>query len=96
MSGGSMDYFYSQVESEARELSISRNPLRRAFGKHLMNVSKALHDIEWVDSGDYGDGDEEEIIKKVLGEHWKELTIEGALEQIEEIKRELVDLMKVE
>ena len=93
MSGGSMNYFYHQVEQEARELLKSSNPLRRAFGKHLMDVSKALHDIEWVDSGDYSDDQEEEIIKTVLGNHWKELTIEGALEQIEQIKTDLVKLI---
>jgi len=30
----------------------------RAFAAHLRKVSKALHDLEWVWSGDYGEGDE--------------------------------------
>lgn len=55
MSGGSMDYLYSRVDDASFELN---TPERRAFKKHLELVSKALHDIEWVDSGDYATGDE--------------------------------------
>jgi hypothetical protein len=39
---------------------------RKAFGKHLILVAKALHDIEWVDSCDYGEGDEVKAIMKVV------------------------------
>ena len=45
-----------------------KSSLRRVFGAHLKNVATALHDIEWVDSGDYGAGDELEAIKIVLDE----------------------------
>jgi hypothetical protein len=31
-------------------------------------VIKALHDIEWVDSGDYGPGDENKAIRACLGD----------------------------
>ena len=66
MSGGSMDYLYSRVQDAAfRE----NTALRRAFRRHLDLVSKALHDIEWVDSADYGPGDEEESIRAVIGAH---------------------------
>ena len=90
MSGGSMNYFYGEVEDVAKVIMRStKNPMRIAFGKHLLNISKALHDIEWVDSDDYGEGDEESAIRNVLGEHWKELTIEAALEQIDKIRMNL-------
>lgn len=63
MSGGSMDYLYSRVQcADFRE----DTPLRRAFRAHLNLVAKALHDIEWVDSGDYGPGDEEAAIRACL------------------------------
>jgi hypothetical protein len=74
MSGGSYDYFYSRLDEFTRELSTRTYncPHRLAFVKLLEDVSKACHDIEWVDSGDYGTGDEIESIKKVFRN--KELT----------------------
>lgn len=66
MSGGSMDYLYSRIESDANfELN---TPERRAFKAHLEKVVKALHDIEWVDSGDYGQGEETEAILACLSD----------------------------
>lgn len=75
MSGGSYDYAYGRVNDFAtrlRELTASMpageaKRLRRAFADHLVLVAEAMHDIEWVDSGDYGCGDEVEPLKKVLG-----------------------------
>ncbi len=66
MSGGSMNYIYSKLEYEANFRQDT--PERRAFAKHLELVVKALHDIEWVDSGDYGPGDETAAIRACLGD----------------------------
>jgi hypothetical protein len=64
MSGGSMDYLYSKIEWFA---DFEENtPERKAFAEHLKLIVKALHDIEWVDSGDYSPGDENEAIMAVL------------------------------
>ena len=64
MSGGSMNYLYSRLEYEA---TFSTNtPERMAFKRHLVKVAKALHDIEWVDSGDSGPGDESAAIRACL------------------------------
>ena len=65
MSGGSMNYLYGKIENDAtfRE----NTPERRAFARHLKLVAKALHDIEWVDSCDYGPGDETEAILACIG-----------------------------
>jgi hypothetical protein len=68
VSGGSLDYAYSKLsycvdEIEERELT----PLQREFADHLWLVVKALHDLEWVWSADYGEGDEEPAIRAVLG-----------------------------
>ena len=60
MSGGSMNYLYSRLEYEAT--FHTETPERKAFAKHLELVAKALHDIEWVDSCDYGPGEEDEAI----------------------------------
>ena len=66
MSGGSLDYVYRKVADAAQTiLSRPRNPLHLAFARHLIKVSKALHDLEWVYSGDYSEPDEEEAIRAV-------------------------------
>lgn len=63
MSGGSMNHLYHKVSSAEFE----QNTLeRRAFYDHLHLVAMALHDIEWVDSGDYVPGDETEAILACL------------------------------
>lgn len=66
MSGGSMDYLYSRVEDAARTLCSSPLAYRRALGSRLLKVATALHNIEWVDSGDYGEGDDKKAIQVVL------------------------------
>lgn len=58
-----MNYLYSQVEcADFRTNTL----LRKAFADHLKKVAKALHDIEWVDSADYGPGDEDKAINECL------------------------------
>lgn len=65
MSGGSWDYLTFKVDEAAARLDDSRDPLRRAFGQHLHKVAKALHDIEWNDSGD-GSPDEPGSLRACL------------------------------
>ena len=87
MSGGSLDYFYSKLEWLIPTIKAT-TPLRRAFKEHLAKVAKALHDIEWVDSDDYGPGDEDKAIRECLSE--------GAeLEQLVKEAKELVVLLQV-
>ena len=63
MSGGSMDYLCYKVE-EAFFLHGTLE--RKAFRKHLQLVAEALKAIEWNDSGDGADN-EEELIRRCLG-----------------------------
>ena len=59
MSGGSLNYAYQRVEEVADEVaSRAETPEHRAFAAHLRKVAKALHDLEWVWSYDYGAGKE--------------------------------------
>lgn len=58
MSGGSWNYFYSRMEEVAERLENQKCIHRRLMGKQMGLMAKAMHDIEWVDSGDYGPGDE--------------------------------------
>jgi hypothetical protein len=57
MSGGSYDYIFAAIE-DIDVLKWSSNPKRKRFQKLLKLVAKAMHDIEWVDSGDYTPGEE--------------------------------------
>lgn len=84
MSGGSMNYLYSRLEHDAtfRECT----PERRAFAKHLQLVAKALHDIEWVDSGDYSPGDDSEAIRACLSSG---ATLEAAVEAAHDARKAL-------
>jgi ferritin-like metal-binding protein YciE len=63
MSGGSMNYLSTKVEmAEFRRNTV----LRRAFAAHLEKVAAALHEIEWVDSGDTSPGADDEAIRACL------------------------------
>ena len=68
MSGGSMNYLYRRLEEGAT--FEADTPERIAFAAHLKLVVKALHDIELVDSADYGPGDENEAIRAYLAGHY--------------------------
>ena len=89
MSGGSMDYLYSKIEFGATFSEDS--PERKAFRKHLELVIKALHDIEWVDSGDYGYGRENEAILKCIN---KTDILEAAKERLDESIKEAKETLK--
>ena len=66
MSGGSLEYAYSRIECIADEVSRRAEcPEHKAFAKHLYKVSKALHDLEWVWSGDCSEGDIESIMEVI-------------------------------
>lgn len=84
MSGGSMNYLYSKLEYEAEFRKDT--PERKAFAKHLKLVAKALHDIEWVDSGDYGPGDDTDAIRACLR---SDAVLEAAIETAHEARKAL-------
>ncbi len=61
MSGGSYDYVYQKIDQiEIKDCDIKFR--RKAFQKLLKLVATAMHDIEWVDSGDYSEGEENPAI----------------------------------
>lgn len=67
MSGGSWQYLYDKIDDAAdRLITGKRVPERIAFGHHMKKVAAAMHDIEWVDSCDYGCGAEIKAIDAVL------------------------------
>lgn len=87
MSGGSLNYVYSRVQDAATEVAgKAETPLHRAFAVHLMKVSQALHDLEWVWSADYGEGREVAAIEACLTPG---ATLEAATVRAQDAMREL-------
>jgi len=67
MSGGSLDYAYQRIDDMIAAIETqSQKPLHMAFVKHLAKIKTALHDLEWVFSGDCSEPSEEAAIKAVL------------------------------
>jgi hypothetical protein len=68
MSGGSLDYACHEMAEIGRRVSArAQTPLHRAFATHLEAVALALHDLEWMLSGDIGEGAEVDAIKACIG-----------------------------
>ena len=88
MSGGSYDYAYSKIEELADQIQ-ALSPLRKAFKTHLRKVAEACHDIEWVDSGDKGTGDEDKAILACLGVSGPALALSEAVKDAEKVLGEL-------
>ena len=93
MSGGSWNYCHEQIENIAKDLLNHKDPLRKALGRKMELIAKALHDIEWVDSGDYDPGREIEAIKKALGDY-KLPVLAELVEEAKEIKTQIEDFLK--
>lgn len=90
MSGGSLDYAQYKLDDIAEMVAVrSRTPLHKAFVKHLRLVGEALHEFEWMASGDTGPGDEVTAIEKILGGKDAANKL-----QMKELKEELVTLME--
>jgi hypothetical protein len=73
MSGGSYDYAYIRIQDFAESLRLNGTRLspealtaRQEFKAHLLLVAEAMRAIEWVDSGDYGAGEEIKAIRAAL------------------------------
>jgi hypothetical protein len=84
MSGGAYDYTYARIQTLAEDIHAT-SELRAVFKKHLAKVAETCRAIEWVDSGDYGPGDEDKLIKECLGERAGELILEELLAQADEL-----------
>ena len=94
MSGGSLDYVCYKVDDaidtiEKRATTV----LQKAFAKHLKDVAKALHDLEWVYSGDYSDGHDVEALRKVVN---KEMELEAATNDARTALKQLQDVLALD
>lgn len=88
MSGGSYNYAYCRVEDFAASLrhTSSHIPARMAFATLLDKVAAAMHDIEWVDSGDYSVGKDLPAIRACVG---RSDELQELLKQASEIRNQL-------
>ena len=91
MSGGSLDYVCYRLDDAIDTIERrATTALHKAFSSHLRDISKALHDLEWVFSGDYGDGDEVESLKKVVN---KQMELEAATNDARTALKQLQDVL---
>jgi len=89
MSGGSWGYFYNDLDDVADRLRFSDEPERRPLGDLLKLAVEALHDIEWVDSGDYGAGNEVPAIESVFSSMGVDLNLITLSIMVERAEREI-------
>jgi hypothetical protein len=92
MSGGSWDYFYMKLEEVADRMRKQRTVKRKAFGVLLQKCAKAIHDIEYVDSYDYGEGDEIAAIDDVLGFNTAQEIKSIILNDLQKLKEDIIVL----
>ena len=93
MSGESLGGIKYPLEYAAQDILIyayqHKLLLWQAFARHLYLVAEALDVVNYEMSGDGGDGDA--AIKAVLGEHWRELSRQAALDEcrayVEQLER---------
>lgn len=93
MSGGSLDYVCYKVDDAIETIEKrATTVLQKAFAQHLKDVAKALHDLEWVYSGDYSEGQEVDSLRKVIN---KEMELKAATEQAEFALKQLKDVLGI-
>ena len=91
MSGGSLDYVCYKIDDAVDAIEKrATTTLQKAFAQHLKDVAKALHDLEWVFSGDYGAGDETEALSKVVN---KKMELEVATNDARIALKQLQDVL---
>ena len=87
MSGGSLDYACWKVDEISRNVrERAQTPLHRAFAKHLEACGRALHELEWMLSGDISEGDEIAAIRAVLP---KGAALKSVIEEARKARKDL-------
>ena len=73
MSGGSYNYKYREIEELADMLdprSDEYKEIRERMAEALRQIAVQCHDIEWIDSSDYGVEDWQKIEKWLTGHNF--------------------------
>lgn len=92
MSGGSMNYLAHRIESDMT--FYVNTPERNAFYEHMQKIIKALHDIEWVDSGDMSPGDENKAIMECISESDVIMTMILQAKKVSEELQAKIDILE--
>jgi len=89
MSGGSWNYIYERMNEASAALRDCKCPYRKALGKQLAKIALAMHDIEWVDSDDYGEGDDQAAIEAALGSDCEKMALAELIIEANDSKERL-------
>lgn len=96
MSGGSLNYFYQEVSDiiaivrEKNHDYQNSDQMIESFAVHLERISNALHDVEWVFSGDYSVDQCYESVNACLGQESIAYAIKQTEQEIKRMELELV------
>lgn len=93
MSGGSHGYICYRIEDELVGAMHDKE-----LNDLMKDIAELAHDVEWYDSGDYGDETYKECVKKFKRKWFKqsrEERLKGYINTaIEELKQELIELVE--
>lgn len=97
MSGGSLDYASHKLDDIAQAVHLlghrHNKPEWRAVGTQLLLLSKALHDIGWVASGDYSEGAERKAIEAALNPGFETKIMAELLKDAEKARDAINDVI---
>lgn len=85
------EFLCFKVEDAAKVLSADPCSHRKAFGRHLLTVSKALQAIEWVDGAEYALGSDKEAIRACIH---PETVFSTLIEEAVRIRDELSSMLR--
>jgi hypothetical protein len=97
MSGGSYNYIYTRLEDLANEIKNTETDYRRATLKQLLlRLSVAMHDVEWVDSCDFGPGDDHEALDALFGMFMADPIVVAKAAAYDSLRERLVEFFNME
>lgn len=91
MTKSSDDYLCFKIADLAEEMSKDNLSYRRSFSTHLLSVAKALHALEYVQSGQNPEGSERIAIQECLNPSY---SLRSFVMEAEKIRDELKLLLK--
>lgn len=94
MSGGAYHYKSYQIQEFADEMRTHNDPRRIAFKKLLQLCANVAHDIEFIDSGDYGENDADKSLNDVFTFLGNDATIITKAHSFDEMKIRLQEFFK--
>lgn len=91
MSGGSRNYFCYQLEEQAGEMR------DRELDELVRDLAVVMHDLEWWESGDYGESEYRETVQKFKAKWFsgaREEVLRGIVEKsCDELRVELLKMI---